>query len=129
MLEFIYERGPFGDETSNYTVKTEVKTVGELIEQVIKERSQEWGTFCLEDKNSHAHNICICEYRYGVITRKAKNFDIYSKAKIISVFANGGWSAMSYAVKVEEYEKLPEQSREEFLYVYFGRESETNNKP
>ena len=121
MIKFKQTNGPFGDATSNYAVETDATTVSEFIEQILKERNNEWGEVCIEDKNGIASSICVCEYRYGNITRKASNYHIYGKARIKSIFANGGWSKMSYAVEVVEYNTLPTQSREEYLQVYFGR--------
>lgn len=43
MINLIYQSGPFGDETSNYDVKTDAKTVGEFIDMVLSERNFEWG--------------------------------------------------------------------------------------
>lgn len=120
MINLKYIKGPFGDETSYYNVETNATLVIQFIEQVLKERSNEWGEICLAKEGSHAHDICVCEYRYGKITRMATEFNSYGVAKIKSISANGGWSAMSYEIQVENYDELPKQSREEFRRVYFG---------
>lgn len=80
------------------------------------------GVICLAKEGCHAHDICVCEYRYGKITRRATEYDSYGVAKIKAISANGGWSTMSYEIQVENYDELPKQSREEFLQVYFGHE-------
>lgn len=120
MIDLVYKSGPFGDETSYYNVRTDAAFVVQFIEQVLKERGNEWGEICLAKEGSHAHDICVCEYRYGKITRRATEYDSYGVAKIKSISANGGWSAMSYEIQVENYDELPKQSREEFQQVYFG---------
>lgn len=120
MIELEYKNGPFGDETSYYNVKTDAKYVVQFIEQVLKERGNEWGEILLAKEGSHDHDICVCEYRYGKITRRAAEYDSYGVAKIKSISANGGWSAMSYEIQVENYDELHKQGRDEFLRVYFG---------
>ena len=123
MIELKYKSGPFGDETSNYTVETDAVFVVQFIEQVLKERDKEWGTILLSKEGSWQDEICVCEYRYGKIIRRASEYDSYGIAKIKSIFANGGWSAMNYTIQIEDYDKFPEQSREEYLQVYFGRKA------
>ena len=122
MIKLNFAGGPFGDETSNYHVKTDATYVVQFIEQVLKERSNEWGEICISNTGVSNHEICVCEYRYGKITRRATEYDSYGAAKIKSISSNGGWSLMSYDIQVENYDELPKQSREEFLQVYFGHE-------
>lgn len=121
MINLICQSGPFGDETSNYDVKTNAKTVGEFIDMVLSERNSEWGEVCIRREDSYFDgSICVCNYSNGKVNRKAKNLDAYRNAKIKNIFANGGWSCMRYDITVEDYESLPEQDRREFQYVYFG---------
>ena len=121
MINLIYESGPFGDQTYNYDVNTDAKTVGEFIDMVLSERVDEWGQFCIrKEENPFDGSICVCDYSNGKVGRKAKDLDAYRNAKIKSIFANGGWSAMGYDITVEDYESLPQQDRAEFRQVYFG---------
>lgn len=120
MIKLNYEKGPFGDETSNYNVTTDALYVAEFIEQVLKERSGEWGEILIRSNDNH-EDICVCSYKRGVIERRASNYNIYGTAKIKSIFANGGWSKMSYDVKVEDSDSLPKQDKEEFQIVYWGK--------
>ena len=123
MIDLIYKSGPFGDETSNYNVNTDAKTVGEFIDMVLSERGNEWGEFCIRrEDDPFDGSICVCDYSHGKIRRKAKDWDAYRNAKIKSIFANGGWSLMGYDITVEDHESLPEQDRKEFQYVYFGQQ-------
>lgn len=118
MICLEYKSGPFGDGTSFYNVKTDAISVHQFIEQVLKERSNEWGEICLV--KGDGSKICVCEYRYGGIARKATEYDSYGIARIKSISANGGWTAMSYDIQVENGDEIPKQTREEFLQVYFG---------
>lgn len=122
MIEFNFAGGPFGDETTNYNVETDATYVIQFIQEVLKERNNEWGEICLSKEGSHSNDICVCEYRRGKITRRATEYDSYGIGRIKSIYANGGWSKMSYDIQVENYDELPKQSREEFLQVYFGHE-------
>ena len=122
MIEFKPISRIFGDETQNYDVKTNAKSVAQFIEQILKERSNDWGTICIKKANGLAHSICVCEYKRGKITRQAVKYNSYGTAKIQSIFSNGGWSSMNYVIKVKDFDELPMQSRKEFRQVYFGWE-------
>lgn len=89
--------GPFGDETSRYEVYFDKPTtVAEFIVEVLKNRSQEWGTFSL------GWTISFIKYRYGkyLFTNEALFNEIKNK-KIVSAKASGGWTAMDYILEVE----------------------------
>ena len=123
MINLIYQSGTFGDETSNYDVKTNAKTVGEFIDMALSERNSEWGEVCIRREESYYDgSICVCDYSHGEIRRKATEWEAYRSAKIKTIFANGGWSCMRYDITVEDYESLPQQDRAEFRRVYFGYE-------
>lgn len=120
MIKLNYESGPFGDETSNYSVDTDAVYVVQFIEQVLKERSDEWGEILIRS-NDNPEDICVCSYKRGAIEHRASNYDTYGTAKIKSIFANGGWSKMSYNIKVEDFDSLPKQDKNEFQLIYFGK--------
>lgn len=89
-----------GDCTAWYKVTDyKANTIGELIEEVLQDK-QEWGYIkVLEGPDAEWWNCPQCEYRYGkLISLLPEN--ILSK-KIISIEANGGWTAMDYHVSVE----------------------------
>lgn len=122
MVKLIYKSGPFGDCTSNYDIQTDATTVAEFIEQVLKERSGEHGQFCIHQEGKRWPNKCVCSYDMGAIKRKATDFDAFVEARIKSISANGGWSAMGYDIAVEDFDSLPEQSRKDFEITYWGYE-------
>lgn len=119
MIKLNYERGPFGDETSNYSVETDAINVAQFIEQVLKEKTGEWGEILISS-NDCSENMCVCSYKKGTIERRASNYDTYGTAKIKSILANGGWTKMRYEINVEDFDSLPKQDREEFQIVYWG---------
>ena len=112
MIKLNYERGPFGDETSNYSVDTDAVYVVQFIEQVLKERSGEWGEVFISSDDNH-ERMCVCSYNRGAIECRVSNYDTYGTAKIKSIFANGGWSKMSYVIKVEDFNSMPKQDKED----------------
>jgi hypothetical protein len=121
MFKLIFENGPFGDCTSNYTVNTDATCLANFIDEMLKERNNEWGEICIRSNNSFTDDICVCSYNNGKIERKASKYDIYGATKIKNISANGGWSNMSYDVKVEDFDALPKQNRGEFQMVYWGK--------
>lgn len=121
MIKFNFKSGPFGDCTTNYDVETDAANVAQFIEEAVKENPDEWGEFCIRADNVSDRDVCVCTYNKGKFERKASNYDSYGAAKIKSVFANGGWSKMSYDIKVEEFDALPKQDKEEFQFVYWGK--------
>ena len=120
MIKLNYESGPFEDETSNYSVDTDAVYVVQFIEQVLKERSGEYGEILILP-NKNLGDMCVCSYKRGAIERRASNYDTYGTAKIKSIFANGRWSKMSYYIKVEDFNSLPKQDKDEFQIVYWGK--------
>lgn len=120
MIKLNNAGGPYGDGTTSYNVETDVANVGAFIQEVLKEYPQDWGHFRIRTNNTDKRDICVCSYSYGKIERKASNYDTYGTAKIKSIFANGGWSAMNYDITVEDFDTLPEQEKEEFQITYWG---------
>lgn len=82
----------FGDCTAGYRVDLYKEyTVSEFINEVLKEKPNEWGYFEIKRTMSKA------EYRYGEIIENDFDENILS-AKILSVAATGGWSRMDYII-------------------------------
>ena len=121
MVKLNFESGPFGDCTSNYNVDTNAECVAKFIEEVVKESPYEWGQFCIRADNAGDRDICVCSYKKGKVIRKSLNYGTYGAAKIKSIFANGGWGAMSYDIKVENFAELPKQDKNEFQLIYWGK--------
>ena len=90
--------GPHGDETHDYIVThSTAKTAGEFVQEVLRERADEWGEFIFGD------NYSGFKYRHGVLLNPLP--DEKANQKIVSIKANGGWSAMDYNIYTSDYYK------------------------
>ena len=91
-----------GDETRPYEVTDyKASTVGEFIEEVLKENPNEWGYFRADESKDMGFFDCPrIEYRYGKLLSQ------FGKAildkKIVSIKADGGWSNMDYLIRLYE---------------------------
>lgn len=82
----------FGDCTAGYRVDLDKEyTVSEFINEVLKEKPNEWGYFEIK------RFMLKAEYRHGEIIESDFDENILS-AKILSVAATGGWSRMDYII-------------------------------
>lgn len=89
------------DCTQGYELKLDKDyTVGEFIQQVLTERSDEWGYIRVKygKKEKSLFSLPSSEYRYGRILNELP--EQYMKRKVKSATANGGWSAMDYVLQV-----------------------------
>lgn len=86
-----------GDCTASYNV-TDYKstTVGEFIDEVLKEFPSEWGEFRDEYDNQ------IAKYNNGTIV--ATNFSAVRliDRRIVKIVGDGGWSRMDYLITIED---------------------------
>lgn len=83
-----------GDECAGYSVSLSREcTLRELIDEVLTYKG-EWGT--IHVKNSPEAHI---KYSHGRIEQDDTRYDSYI---VTDVRANGGWSSMSYYVKVQD---------------------------
>lgn len=92
-LEFL--RGPFGDETSNYSLKFEKGTTVQDVIDFALSQTREWGSIWVIDGKSRVK----MEYKYGKIFSDNISDSLKTK-KVKKGFANGGWSLMSYDLDV-----------------------------
>ena len=87
-----------GDETTPYTVSDwKSRTVGEFIQEVLKENPKEWGYISVGHWYRGSEMFKgECEYRYGKIVHEMPKglLDVESK----NVIASGGWSRMDYVI-------------------------------
>ena len=74
-----------------YVDNYKAETIGDFIQEVLKEFPDEWGTI-----RNEKYDI-ICEYRYGKICYIITNEEIL-KQEIYYIKAYGGWSAMDYTI-------------------------------
>ena len=85
-----------GDETRPYIVEGyKATTVGEFIEEVLKEFPNEWGHFSFN--GSFISNPNTCEYRYGKLLDRFTDVKIFDEP-IYYITADGGWSYMDYQI-------------------------------
>ena len=101
MFELKYISGPHGDCTCWYNVQINSKpcTVLEFINEVLLNHSGEWGEIRIKGKDIEYRDEVACEYNRGKI--KTLN-DKYLDRIVLDGVANGGWSAMSYKLRVTE---------------------------
>ena len=93
--------GPYGDACSSYIVMLDREyTVQEFVEDVIKEKPEEWGDFKIATdlKYSHTTSIDMCVYKYGQIISSFRKPST-AKMKIKEVVAHGGYTNMDYCIK------------------------------
>ena len=116
VFELVYESGPHGDSCLSYNIKFNGKpTLKEFINQILKNHKDEWGKFYVyyNDKNAPEYATSderekhiIIEYKNGKII-KSELLDFANKMMNNKIdvnwkrsFANGGWSLMSYWIKI-----------------------------
>ena len=91
-----------GDCTAPYSVEDfNAKTVGEFINEILKEQPHEWGYIGIKNGLS---DFCVfgspkCEYRYGKLIYEFPNE--WLNRTIESVTSSGGWSRMDYLITVK----------------------------
>lgn len=90
-----------GDETTPYEVtEQKSRTVREFIEEVLKEKPQEWGYISVGKHFYQDGAIGVCEYRYGKLVTEMSAHALDVEIKKIS--ACGGWSRMDYTINWSE---------------------------
>lgn len=86
------------DATSNYDIILDKPyTVGEFVKEVLTR--EEWGDIRIKLTDSWFDGPRL-EYRHDRVI--GGNLDGYLNKTIKTVFANGGWSAMSYWITLEK---------------------------
>lgn len=92
-----------GDCTAPYEVTDfKAKTVGEFIEEVLKEKADEWGYISVD-------GVRICEYKHGLLIFKPK--EMYLNREITKISAEGGWSRMDYSICTTAANEPQEKNR------------------
>ena len=81
--------GTFGDETALYAVEYKATTVGEFVEEVLRECPDDWGEIRLD--------TCRCGYRRGKLETQLPPEAL--PLHILRVEGYGGWSRMDYTIK------------------------------
>lgn len=90
--------GPYGDETRNYNVTfPENATLRDLFKFISKRN--EWGNIRL---GANLFGPIIARYDKDKFYGDPEKLDDIEKKKLNAVYANGGWSYMSYYVTLEE---------------------------
>lgn len=99
-MKFTQLRPAAGDCTAPYSVTNyKAKKVGELIQEILKEKPKEWGYIGIKDGCSIFGNP-ECEYRYGKLLNTMPG-DIL-EAEIEKVSSSGGWSRMDYLITIKK---------------------------
>lgn len=102
-LEFICEYGPAGDQCFGYNVKIEAPcTVKEFIEEVLRQRTDEWGTFEIGKAENMKYLDAMMQrvkYEKGGRLKEEIQREIGGK-QIKAVKARGGWTLMDYFIGV-----------------------------
>lgn len=107
-LKFIQTHAESRDCTAPYDVILDKPyTVEEFIREIQTTRLGEWGEFVVRRKGSGWFDrMAVVEYRYGKIENrdgeKTEIPDIIASLPVKEVKANGGWSAMSYHLIIED---------------------------
>lgn len=94
-----HETGPFGDETSLYSVDfPKGATVSDLIDFALS-NTREWGRINIKPDILKILSTYRLEYRYGVTISDTIPPSIkYSPIKKVS--AHGGWTMMDYNIEI-----------------------------
>lgn len=89
-----------GDETTPYKVTDfKSRTVGEFIQEVLREYPKEWGYISVGGHFYQQRQKGSCEYRYGRLLSDMP--DELLGIEIMEVLASGGWSRMDYTINWE----------------------------
>lgn len=92
-----------GDCTASYDVTDfKAKTVGEFIEEVLKENADEWGEISVD-------GLQICEYAHGTLRKKPH--ERYLNREITKISADGGWTRMDYRICTTAANKPREKNK------------------
>lgn len=104
MFNMVCTGGPNGDCTCDYAVQFDRDyTVGEFIEEVLEKKPGEWGNFEIVSEFRYMGLVDTCEYKKGKITKRFKS-DVAGR-KIKEAVANGGYTLMTYFLKVQNGEE------------------------
>lgn len=93
-----------GDATSNYDVEINgcaINTIGDFVDWVLSNRSNEWGDFRITIVDGISTAKVFYEYKYGRLVDEIPN-DILSLPIPKKFYANGGWTNMSYLIKLDD---------------------------
>jgi hypothetical protein len=117
-LKFDLIAGPFGDETSQYSVSFQEQfTVRDFVLSVLEDSQKEnnahgwWGYFYIVDPHSSISTY-IYEYRAGklfygkyISAEVADSYYGIHRDKIVTkLTAHGGWGSMDYYIYIEDNE-------------------------
>lgn len=113
-LDMIYTGGPYGDCCYSYDVKlVQEYTVKEFVEEILKEKPNEWGKIrIVTDINKiFSSKRDECSYHYGKIDYWFSNSRILN-ANIDKAKARGGWTSMDYFIKIKDQELFYEKTED-----------------
>jgi len=103
MINVMYGK-QYSDETWDYVITTDNRTVGDFIREVLKDK-REWGYFGIyNSKMLSVFGNPKCEYAFGKIIGEPLPQEYFSK-EIKSVSGSGGWSRSDYLFVVDGSEE------------------------
>lgn len=89
-----------GDCSAPYVITLNKSyTVREFIDEVLANRTDEWGTIGIRDNIPWSKGTPQCEYRKGRLITNMPD-EVMDK-KIQNITADGGWSNMDYLITLE----------------------------
>lgn len=93
-VNFVHVRDN-GDATATYNISvTAPILLTEFCDRVVQENPKEWGSIYVNGEK-------VAEYNHGRCTAEGAFYRFCCKT-LASGWANGGWGAMDYHMKVEE---------------------------
>ena len=123
-IKFENARGPFGDCTCNYDIDTDAITVGDFIDALLENATNDDNiSVLLDSSGKRVKDVAIAQIEKRnvdkfKIERICANYDEYKKCKIDYIRANGGYGMMGYRIYTKD--EYPIQDRNEYFLVYFG---------
>lgn len=103
MIRITYGK-PYGDETFEYIIETNCKTVDDFIREWLCSCPNEWGYFGIKSKNNVFFGKPNCEYKHGRIITEPIPSEFLNR-KIKRVYGSGGWSRSDFQFEIESEEE------------------------
>ena len=101
-LHFTCTGGPYGDATSSYDVSVpKGMTLEEFIKAILDEHPDEWGDIKLGWGKDP-----LIEYNRGELYNPHPSLTENLSKEVVEVKASGGWSLMTYIIKLKDPEPI-----------------------
>lgn len=101
-MTFTKIHNPLGDSTTPYEVSGyQAKTIVEFINEALEDCQNEWGRFCVKDRELGFLFCNSVEYKHGELLEEIP--DEWQYREIESVEAVGGWGRIDYNITPKTY--------------------------